>query len=30
MCGEDGKMFEKYIPEQSDTNETIDVDIKSI
>ena len=28
MCGEDGKMFEKYLPE-NETN-TIDVDIKLI
>jgi hypothetical protein len=29
MCGEDGKMFEKYLPEKNETN-TIDVDIKLI
>ncbi len=28
MCGENGKMFQKYIPENE--RETIDVDIKSI
>ena len=29
MCGESGKMFEKYLPQQNDT-ETIDVEIESI
>jgi chromatin segregation and condensation protein Rec8/ScpA/Scc1 (kleisin family) len=29
MCGEEGKMFEKYLPEKNETS-TIDVDIKLI
>lgn len=29
MCGEDGKRFEKYVPQENDT-ETIDVQIESI